>query len=97
MPHKHPILAIVLLSAAPALASPGRAARKPPPDQQAPRALIELRADLFGVGAERAKQQMSRFRPLCDADGYPLVGNVAGKGGVYQPSQFCAEVRKARR
>jgi hypothetical protein len=40
---------------------------------------------------------MSTFRPLCDADGYPLVGNIANKRGVYQPSKFCAEVRKANK
>ena len=33
------------------------------------------------------------FRPLCDAQGYPLVGNINGKI-ITEPSQFCAEVRK---
>ncbi len=101
MGHKHPILAVLLLSAAPALASPGGGGgagggeRRPPPDDKAPRELIALRQNLLRTGAERARKDMSRFRALCDADGYPLVGNLANKEGVYQPSQFCAEVRKA--
>ncbi|HWM88803.1 MAG TPA: hypothetical protein VNO33_23290 [Kofleriaceae bacterium] len=93
---KHPILTVLLLSAAPALASPGGSARRPPDDAQAPRELIALRGQLFNAGEQRARQQMQRFRPLCDRDGYPLVGNVLNKGELYQPSQFCAEVRKVR-
>ncbi|HVK77793.1 MAG TPA: hypothetical protein VM734_31020 [Kofleriaceae bacterium] len=91
------ILTVLLLSATPALASPDGAAapRRPPPDEQAPRALIALRSELFETGQTRARLQMSRFRPLCDAEGFPLVGNVASKGNLYQPSQFCADVRKA--
>jgi hypothetical protein len=79
------LIPTLLLVATPAFA-------KPPPDAQAPEALIELRAEMFEAGREQALQQMPRFRALCDAEGYPLVGNAVRKGEVFQPSQFCAEV-----
>ncbi len=98
MTRKHSILAVLLLSAAPAAASPGRdAERKPPPDEKVSRQIRDLRADLINAGRERALGDMPRFRPLCDADGYPLVGNIGNKPNVFQPSKFCAEVRKARK
>jgi len=96
MARKHTILAVLLLSAAPAVASPGRdAERKPPPDEKVSRELRDLRAGLINSGRQRALEQIPRFRPLCDADGYPLVGNIGNKPRAFQPSQFCAEVRKA--
>ncbi|HKE20590.1 MAG TPA: hypothetical protein VKB80_37205 [Kofleriaceae bacterium] len=97
MPRKHTILAVLLLSAAPAMASPGRGgkAKSPPPDASVPRQLLDLRASLLNAGKEAAQRDVGRFRPLCDADGYPLVGNIANKSNMYQPSQFCADVRKA--
>ena len=36
----------------------------------------------------------THFRPLCDANGFPLVGNVVSKVDVTKVSQFCAEVRR---
>jgi hypothetical protein len=42
---------------------------------------------------------MARYRPLCDKDGYPLVGNLSRKSpdpGL-EPSELCAEVRKQTR
>ena len=55
--------------------------------------LVALREELLlesGGGPSR----VARFRPLCDDDGYPLVGNVVrGKSGPAQPSAFCANVR----
>jgi len=51
----------------------------------------------MNAGRERALGEMPRFRALCDAEGYPLVGNIANKQRLFQPSQFCAEVRKARK
>jgi len=92
MPHKHKILAVLLLSSASALASP--AERRPPPDDQAPKQLIELRTKMFQL-RDKARSDIGRFRALCDQDGYPLVGNVANKSGVYQPSELCSDVRKA--
>lgn len=98
MSHKHAILAVLLLSAAPVAASPGsELPRPPPPDTEVSRELIDLRASLFDAGKQRALRERGRFRPLCDREGYPLVGNVTRKQGLFQPSQFCAEVRKAGR
>jgi hypothetical protein len=82
------LIPILLLTSTPAFA-------KPPPDAEAPEALIELRAELFEAGPDKALQQMPRFRALCDAEGYPLVGNVVRKSVAIQPSQFCAAVRSS--
>lgn len=84
------LIPILLLASTPAFAKP------PPPDDKAPEALIELRHELFEAGREQALQQMPRFRALCDAEGYPLVGNVVRKGEVFQPSQFCSAVRASK-
>jgi Rieske Fe-S protein len=68
----------------------------PPPPPEDPK-LIALRSELASVDTKEAEQKKGHFRPLCDADGYPLVGNVVRKGdrGVV-PSLFCAFVRKAK-
>ena len=95
MPRKHEILTVLLLSAAPAAASPD--AHAPPPDAKVSRATLDLRLDLIRAGRDKAQADVSRFRPLCDKDGYPLVGNMANKSNVYQPSQFCSDVRKAEK
>jgi hypothetical protein len=91
MTRKNKILGVLLMSAVPALAN----ASPTPPDDKAPKALLALRRDLVQVGRQAALADMPRFRALCDADGYPLVGNLGNKTNVYQPSQFCADVRKA--
>jgi hypothetical protein len=97
MAHKHTIFAVLLLSSATALASPGEGARRPPPpDDQAPRELLELRGKLLKAGRVQAKADIGRFRALCDQDGYPLVGNIANKSNMYQPSELCSDVRKAK-
>jgi hypothetical protein len=92
MAHKHTIVAVVLLSGASAFASPDR---RPPPDDKAPRELVELRAKLIKTPRAEARADLGRFRALCDQDGYPLVGNIANKAGMYQPSELCSDVRKA--
>jgi hypothetical protein len=56
-------------------------------------ALVDLRDELLATEPTQALERIDYFRPLCDADGYPLVGNVASKGPGLQPSQLCAEVR----
>ena len=83
MPH-HLIVPILLLATPPT----------PPADDKVSEELISLRSQLFDAGEERALRDVPRFRPLCDEDGYPLVGNAVRKGKLYQPSQFCREVRK---
>ena len=95
MPRKHKILTVLLLSAAPAAASPD--AHAPPPDAKVDKAMLDLRMDLIRAGRDKAQSDVGRFRPLCDKDGYPLVGNMVGKRGVYQPSEFCSDVRKAEK
>jgi hypothetical protein len=90
MARTHKLLTFLLL-ASPAAASPAHA---PPDDAHAPPALIDLRMELIRSGAEKAQTNLARFRALCDKDGYPLVGNMTGKTGVYQPSAFCSDVRK---
>jgi hypothetical protein len=89
MARTHQLLTVLLLSSAPAGACPPT-----PPDSDAPHALLDLRADLMRVGHDQAQADLARFRPLCDKDGYPLVGNIANKKNVYQPSQFCGDLRK---
>lgn len=95
MPRKRNILTVLLLSAAPAAASPD--AHVPPPDAKVSKQVLDLRMDLIRTGRDKAQTDVSRFRPLCDKDGYPLVGNMANKSNVYQPSQFCSDVRKAEK
>ncbi|HEY0989124.1 MAG TPA: hypothetical protein VGD80_18780 [Kofleriaceae bacterium] len=94
MHRKRNILTVLLLSAAPVAASPD--AHAPPPDSKVSKPLLDLRMDLIRMGRDKAQSDLSRFRPLCDKDGYPLVGNMANKGN-YQPSQFCSDVRKAEK
>lgn len=90
----HRLLTLLVLSSAPAAASPAASRPPPPADEQASRALLDLRADMMKAGRDRAQTDVARFRPLCDKDGYPLVGNLVGKTNVYQPSEFCRDVRK---
>lgn len=70
----------------------------PPADSAVPERLLALRADLLRAGRDKAQAEVARFRPLCDGDGYPLVGNIAAKGDKwYQPSQFCSDLRKTEK
>jgi hypothetical protein len=99
MARTHNILTVLLLSAAPAAASPAAHGTPPAPptDAAAGRPLLELRAQLLHTGRDKAQAEIARFRPLCDKDGYPLVGNVASKGDMYQPSTFCSDVRRTEK
>lgn len=96
MARKHKLLTVLLLSSAPAVASPS-APHAPPPDSAAAKPLLELRAQLLHAGRDKAQGDVGKFRALCDKDGYPLVGNIANKGDMYQPSQFCSDVRKTEK
>jgi hypothetical protein len=72
-------------------------AHTPPPvaeDDQQPPWRLGLRNDLYQTGPAAAGQ-LDRFRALCDADGYPLVGNVANKGMRYEVADLCTDVRTA--
>lgn len=66
---------------------------KPPADDKVPAPLLELRTKLFDAGEQGARDDVPRFRALCDAEGFPLVGNAIRKSNMYQPSAFCALVR----
>jgi hypothetical protein len=91
---RHRIATVLLLSSAAAFASPDH---RPPPDATAKPELLKLRAELFQLAGDAAKQQLDHFRPLCDADGYPLVGNIVTKGERTQPSEVCARVREHKK
>ncbi len=104
MTWKRTLIPVLLLTSTKAFAADSPPT--PPPDDEASPELLELRAQLAETGQQAARETKPRFRPLCDADGYPLVGNLVPKtpddmGGYYielpippyQPSEFCAEVR----
>ena len=89
MPARHRIATLILLSSTVASASPE--ARRPPPDEKVKPALLQMRTELRAMTHENAVKALPRFRALCDADGYPLVGNIATKGedDRIQPSEAC--------
>lgn len=62
-------------------------------DDKADPSLLLLRTELAGETRESAFAKQGHYRPLCDKDGYPLVGNMNRKGGGPQPSELCADVR----
>ena len=92
------MLVAALPAAAPVTPAAPAAAPVAPAAPAAPAidpAMYQLREDLMALG-KGAFTQVARFKPLCDSEGYPLVGNVVrGKGdpGI-QPSSFCAEIRR---
>jgi hypothetical protein len=82
-----------------AVAQPAEEERPIPPLPPSPEGakLVALAQELDQAGPEGAAREVARFRPLCDKDGYPLVGNVMGKGQrgrPYTAARFCAEVRR---
>ena len=96
MSQRRRVIAAVLMSSASLLvaASDAQAApAPPPPDAKVDPRLLELRADLMRKDRDAVLADVKAFRPLCDAEGYPLVGNLATKGVMFQPSAFCAHVR----
>ncbi len=99
MRHRKTLVSVLLFSTAAvaATASPAAASpTPPPPDHRVPPALLELRGRLAETPLADALKAGPTFRPLCDADGYPLVGNLATKSPVLtRPSAFCAAVRDA--
>ena len=54
----------------------------------------ELNDELRSTLLSDALASSDHFRPLCDAAGYPVVGNINGKG-VTTASEYCAAVRAA--
>lgn len=97
---RNAIATVLLLSAAAATSSAppvSASPASPPPDAQVKKELLQLRGKLLGTPRAEARAGAAKFRALCDAHGYPLVGNVAAKGDVYQPSELCSDVRKSER
>jgi hypothetical protein len=75
------------------LAAPAQTARpEPPMDSRNPH-INTLRAEL--ARDEAALARLGHYRPLCDRDGYPLVGNIFQKAPTaHQPSEVCSAIRK---
>jgi hypothetical protein len=70
-------------------------ANKKPIEPEHDSKLHRLREELFDLRDEKqVLAQKAHFRPLCDADGYPVVGNVMRKASGYQASRFCAAIRE---
>ena len=65
----------------------GAAACSPPPS------LVELNQELSRTMLDEALTSSEYFRPLCDVNGYPVVGNINGKV-VTTATQFCDAVRE---
>lgn len=55
--------------------------------------LDALNVELSNTVLPSALERRDHFRPLCDAKGYPLVGNINSKGGT-TATEFCAAVRE---
>lgn len=58
--------------------------------------LVALRTELEDSMREDVMKQLAHYRPLCDQDGYPLVGNLARKSPGMEPSELCSEIRKQK-
>jgi hypothetical protein len=96
MPLRHRIATIVLLTSTAASASP----HTPQPDEKAKPALLKLRQELFQFRDSDIKdKELPRFKALCDAEGYPLVGNIMQKGDDdrMQPSKVCRMLNPKRK
>ena len=66
------------------------AACGPPPSD-----LTDLNEELRTKALSEALASSNHFSPLCDAAGYPLVGNINGKVAT-TATEFCAALREAR-
>jgi hypothetical protein len=80
-----------------AVAAPVTASSAPAPRPAAPsRQQLELLAsELRSTEPTQVATRVAHFRPLCDAEGYPLVGNLAMKSArpPTPVADFCASVR----
>jgi hypothetical protein len=62
-----------------------------------PQDLEALNQELYVTPLQQAVDHKAHFAPLCDAQGYPLVGNIVSKPSGTQASQFCAVAFQARK
>jgi hypothetical protein len=96
------LLSAVAFVAVPACSKPTRVTEDKTAEPQSAAApadsatLQALQTELATAGPDKALAAVLHYRPLCDAQGYPLVGNLNRKVPDYTVSAFCAEVRKAR-
>ena len=82
---------------APAAAPSAPVAPKPPANVDP--ALMSLSGELANKTREEVFAALDHFRPLCDRDGFPLVGNVMRKspGDSYKTSTFCSDLRERQK
>ncbi len=64
------------------------------PEPKTDTKIYALAGELYALDQGRALAQKAHFRPLCDAEGFPVVGNVMRKAPGYPVSSFCAAVRE---
>src|SRR5262249_30578981 len=55
--------------------------------------LVGLREELVTTDRKQVDATLKHFRPLCDKDGYPLVGNLNRKSPNYDVTELCTEIR----
>ena len=107
MTWKRTLIPILLFTSTSTNAHASDVRAAPPSDEEAQPELLDLRGAMAEAGEEEALKAKPHYRPLCDAEGYPLVGNLLPKEpddtmpGVslppeppYQPSEFCTEIRR---
>lgn len=83
-----PLLAVVLSTAC----GPGPVSEeRVPPLNDAQR--DALNQELANTNSREAMANLTHFAPLCDANGYPLVGNLVTKTSDITASQLCAAIR----
>ncbi len=85
---------VAVAAASPATAA---AAVAPRPTGAPSAALLRLRDALADGDEELILRNPGRYRALCDAEGYPLVGNVADKVDGMHASDLCEVVRSDQR
>jgi hypothetical protein len=71
-------------------------ANNPPPNAKEDPRLVALAEELVSAERKQVESNVKHFRPLCDKDGYPLVGNLNRKTPNYDVSTFCSEIRSKK-
>lgn len=64
------------------------------PDDEQPESVMRLRSELYRADELTLGVSHAKFRALCDANGYPVVGNVASKSMRHDVSSYCEDVRE---
>jgi hypothetical protein len=90
-----PVATVQLVSSPAPAAKPAPAT--PPvikPDGEQPENLLRLRSELYRADELTLHASHAKFRALCDANGYPVVGNVASKSMRHDVTSYCEDVRE---